>query len=104
MQRTFNYLKVKEYFLIYISTDFVGILQNNCFTIYQIDHVVKIFKKYLPVNEFNFSQGAGLLPVALLKMKLLYRYFSFALSVDVKQQFCGTLSSCCFQNYKESHG
>ena len=47
IQSIFNYLKVKEYFLIYMSSDFVGILQNNCFTKYQIDHVVKIFEKYL---------------------------------------------------------
>ena len=45
IQRIFNYLKVKEYFLIYISSDFVGILQNNCFTKNQIDYVVKVFEK-----------------------------------------------------------
>ena len=47
IQRIFNYLKVKEYFLIYISSDFVGILQNNCFTKNQIDYVVKVFEKCL---------------------------------------------------------
>ena len=95
IQRIFNYLKVKEYALIYISSDSVGILQSNCFTKYQIDHVFKIFEKYLWMSSILVK--VHLQPVALLKIELFYRYFSFALNVDVKQQFCGTSSSCCFQ-------